>query len=128
MRPLPGDLFTLLVKDCQLPLEHLGVPRGRVPNRGEAYDQRGMRSQARSWEYVTVSDGYGDRVNRVQDRRMGPGRHGLSLLIGFDDHPDLQGLAAVQMTPRVSITGEMAIFGAATQSELIRKCSSTGAP
>jgi hypothetical protein len=66
MRPLPGDLFTLLVKDCQLPLEHLGVPRGRVPNRGEAYDQRGMRSQARSWEYVTVSDGYGDRVNRAR--------------------------------------------------------------
>ena len=69
MRPLLGwDPLAFLSEDGQFPLVHSAVPRGRVPSRGEAYDRRWMRNQTYPREHVTLGNGYGNRINQMEDR------------------------------------------------------------
>ena len=78
--------LALLAEDGQFPLEQPCIPRGRISGRGETNHRRRMRNQTRPREHVTLGDGYGDRVNQMEDRRNGPRRHDLSLSSGLDDH------------------------------------------
>ncbi len=80
------ESLALQAEDGQFPLEEPCVPRGRVSGRGETNHGRGMRSQTRAHEHVTLGDGYGDRVNQMEDGRNGPDRHDLSLPSGLEDH------------------------------------------
>ena len=106
MRPLfRREPLALLAEDGQFPLEQPSVPRGRISGRRETNHGRGMRSQTRPREHVTLGDGYGDRVNQMEDRRIGPGRHDLSLPSGLDDHANRSIDAAAKMTLTESITG-----------------------
>ena len=78
--------LALLAEDGQFPLEQPCIPRGRISGRGETNHGRGMRSQTRPREHVTLGDGYGDRIDQLEDRRIGPGGHDRALPNGLEDH------------------------------------------
>ena len=58
----------------------------------------GATQLSRICEYHGSCCGYGDRIDQMEDRRIGPDRHDLSLPSGRDDHPNLQRHTAAQMT------------------------------
>ena len=81
--------FVVLVEDRQFAFEQPGIAVKMVGERLGAKGRRGMRSQTRSCEHVSLGNGYGDRVNQVEDSRMGPDIHDLSLSCGQGDHRNL---------------------------------------
>ena len=78
--------LTFLAVDGQFPFEQACVTRGRISGRGKTNHGRRMRSQTRPREHVTLGDGYGDRVDQMEDRRIGPDGHDRALPGRLDDH------------------------------------------
>ena len=63
---LGRDSFTLLAENGQFPLEQSGPPGESIPSCDHTQDGRGMRSQTRSCEDVSLSNGDRDGIDELQ--------------------------------------------------------------